>query len=90
VESLVLIDKLDFAPERVAKKNYHQWMQPLAQRISNVERFLKKIKPKLKLEVVAIQDDFGPTRTDPNLDCIIGSLETGRGCEMGIYGLTSE
>ncbi len=58
-------------------------MQPLSKRISNVELFLKKIKSTLDIHVVAIQDDFGPTRTDPNLDCIVGSLETSRGCEMG-------
>ncbi|KAJ3271294.1 hypothetical protein HDV01_006890 [Terramyces sp. JEL0728] len=72
----------DFKPEALQKKKYSQYIQPLADRINLVESFLARFKPGVKLQVVAIQDDYGPTRTDSNIQAIVGSMETKKGCEM--------
>lgn len=50
-------------------------------RIKEVQTFLKEIDPTLNYEVVPIDDPFGPTKTDPNMDMIVVSAETLRGGE---------
>ncbi|KAJ3317862.1 hypothetical protein HDV06_001103 [Boothiomyces sp. JEL0866] len=72
----------DFKPEALMKKRYYEYIQPLNERLDLVRAFLMKFKPGVSLEVVAIQDDYGPTRTDSNIQAIVGSMETKRGCEM--------
>lgn len=54
---------------------------PVQERIALVEEFLNDIDNTLVYEVVPIQDPFGPTRTDPQMDLIIVSAETLRGGE---------
>lgn len=56
-------------------------IEPVEHRISNVKRFLTDIKPTLQMDVVAINDVFGPTGYDPNVDCIVVSQETSAGGE---------
>jgi phosphopantetheine adenylyltransferase / dephospho-CoA kinase len=52
---------------------------PVTQRIQEVTDFLNDIDSTLQYEVVPIQDPFGPTATDPNMDLIVVSTETLRG-----------
>lgn len=59
-------------------------MQPLSVRMDNVKKFINRIKRGIEVQVVPIQDDFGPTKSDPNMDLIVGSVETAKGCDMGI------
>lgn len=54
---------------------------PLQQRIDEVREFLEDIDNTLSYEIVAIQDPFGPTATDPDLDLIVVSSETMKGGE---------
>jgi phosphopantetheine adenylyltransferase len=83
-ESLALT--LDYSPERLAKKKFNEWMQPLEKRIEAVKEFIHDFKPDLlQVQVVPIQDDFGPTRTDPDMDLIVGSVETQSGCNAGTF-----
>jgi hypothetical protein len=49
-------------------KKLPEFVLPLEQRISDVRQFLMDIDNTLNYEVVAIQDPYGPTATDPNLD----------------------
>lgn len=56
-------------------------MLPLQQRINEVREFLNDIDSTLTYEIVPIQDPFGPTATDPDLDLIVVSSETMRGGE---------
>ena len=72
-------------PERLVKKKAHQYMQTLKYRINAVEFFLKCCCSNLQYDVMAIQDDFGPTRTDATLQALVGSMETARGCEKGTF-----
>lgn len=41
---------------------------PVETRINDVRNFLMSIDNTLTYEVVAIQDPFGPTKTEPDLD----------------------
>lgn len=43
---------------------------PVETRISDVRNFLMAIDNTLTYEVVAIQDPFGPTKSDPDMDVI--------------------
>lgn len=53
----------------------------MEKRIEDVHRFLKEIDSTLQYEVVPIDDPFGPTKSDPNMDMIVVSAETLRGGE---------
>lgn len=57
-------------------------MEPYADREAAVVRFVEEIKPSIIIEPVRIFDAFGPTKTDPNLDCIVVSQETKEGGRM--------
>ncbi|KAH8365592.1 hypothetical protein KR093_002424, partial [Drosophila rubida] len=52
---------------------------PVEQRIDELREFLLDIDDTLKYEIVPIDDPFGPTQSDPNLDMIVVSAETLRG-----------
>jgi cytidyltransferase-like protein len=45
-------------------------------RVAGVESFLSLVKPSLKLNIVELQDPFGPTITDPKIEAIVVSSET--------------
>ena len=42
-----------------------------------MRRFLHAIKPSIALNIVTIDDPFGPTITEPDLDAIVVSTEVG-------------
>jgi phosphopantetheine adenylyltransferase / dephospho-CoA kinase len=65
----------------VAKK-LPELVLPLEQRIADVREFLNDIDNTISLEVIPIQDPFGPTVTDPDFDMIVVSSETLKGGEM--------
>jgi phosphopantetheine adenylyltransferase / dephospho-CoA kinase len=54
---------------------------PLQQRIDDVREFLTDIDSSVNYEIVPIQDPFGPTITDPDMDLIVVSAETIKGGE---------
>ncbi|XP_075160091.1 bifunctional Phosphopantetheine adenylyltransferase - Dephospho-CoA kinase [Haematobia irritans] len=62
-------------------KTLHELILPVEQRIDGVLEFLREIDPTLHYEVVPIEDAFGPTKSDPNMDMIIVSAETMKGGE---------
>lgn len=51
----------------------------MPQRIADVRHFLASIDDSLRYEVVPIQDAFGPTQTEANMQLIVVSRETMRG-----------
>ena len=68
----------------MAKKRYSEFMEPLQTRLVTVRLFLQDlVRHGVLVEVVGIKDDFGPTKSDPNMDLIVGSAETALGCDMG-------
>ncbi|KAJ3329844.1 hypothetical protein HDU76_007038 [Blyttiomyces sp. JEL0837] len=77
------VPNTDFSaePSRLARKSGHQVLEALETRLESVSKFLNKIRRDgIIYDVVPILDDFGPTKDDPNLDAIVGSLETEKGC----------
>ncbi|KAJ3068894.1 hypothetical protein HDU98_008012 [Podochytrium sp. JEL0797] len=66
--------------ERLLKKAHHQFMEPLEARIQAVTEFLNLFKPSITYRVEPILDDFGPTRTEVDVQAIVCSEETERGC----------
>lgn len=53
----------------------------MQKRMDDVREFLNDIDNTLSYEIVSIQDPFGPTATDPDLDLIVVSAETYKGGE---------
>lgn len=62
-------------------KKLPELVLPLQQRMNDVREFLNDIDSTLSYEIVPIQDPFGPTATDPDLDLIVVSSETMKGGE---------
>ena len=60
-------------------KTLCELIEPLDKRIENVREFLTDIKPDIFLDIVPLLDIYGPTITDPKLDCLVVSLETKSG-----------
>ncbi|XP_071157555.1 bifunctional coenzyme A synthase-like [Mytilus edulis] len=64
------------------KKTLCELITPTEKRIEGVLDFLQDIKPCIEHKVVAINDMFGPTISDPDLQFIVVSEETKRGGEI--------
>ncbi|KAL7038665.1 hypothetical protein ACKWTF_009648 [Chironomus riparius] len=63
----------------IASKKLPELVLPLKTRMKDVTDFLTDIDDSLSYDVVSIQDPFGPTASDPNLDLIVVSDETLKG-----------
>mmetsp|Transcript_4933 Transcript_4933/g.8033 ORF Transcript_4933/g.8033 Transcript_4933/m.8033 type:complete len:364 (+) Transcript_4933:54-1145(+) len=65
----------------LTKKSHASKISPFAQRKNGVQNFLgnAKISERLKVDLIEINDPFGPTVTNPDIDAIIVSSETIRG-----------
>ncbi|KAG5638964.1 hypothetical protein H0H81_008184 [Sphagnurus paluster] len=63
------------------KKSNKQLLQPLEERIASVRTFLTLFRPGIEYEIVPIQDVYGPTGWDPNIQAIVVSRETVSGAE---------
>ena len=69
------------APELLTKKVLPELIQPVSERMAGVERFLTSVRPAVERNIVEIPDPFGPSVVLPELQCIVGSQETDRGCQ---------
>ncbi|KAH9499294.1 hypothetical protein Btru_003638 [Bulinus truncatus] len=65
--------------ERNKKKSLWELMEPYEEREQKLANFVNDIKPNIILDAVKIYDPFGPTITDPDLQCIVVSEETKAG-----------
>lgn len=65
----------------ISAKKLPELVLPLEKRMADVREFLNDIDSTLSYEIVPIQDPFGPTATDPDLDLIVVSSETMKGGE---------
>ncbi|KAF9645133.1 Nucleotidylyl transferase [Thelephora ganbajun] len=59
----------------VNKANKHV-LESLARRADRVRSFLTSFKPGLEYDIVPIQDVYGPTTVDPNIQALVVSKET--------------
>ncbi|TKA52070.1 hypothetical protein B0A53_04730 [Rhodotorula sp. CCFEE 5036] len=60
-------------------KKFREWLEPLPFRIRNVENFIALIRPEIECACVPLQDVYGPTATDPEIEALVVSDETRAG-----------
>lgn len=65
-----------------AEKSLPELIQSTPVRIDSVVQFIETVKPQIGHRVVPITDMFGPTITDPDLQCIVVSDETKKGGDI--------
>ncbi|NWT23917.1 COASY synthase, partial [Cardinalis cardinalis] len=56
-------------------------IEPYELRAAKLREFLEDVKPSLCYDIVPLADPFGPSVTDPDLQCLVVSEETHRGGE---------
>lgn len=56
-------------------------IEPYELRAAKLREFLEDVKPSLCYDIVPLADPFGPSVTDPDLQCLVVSEETRRGGE---------
>ena len=64
------------------KKTLRELIEPVELRMANVEDFLHSIKPGLAYDLFPLQDGFGASITDPDLQAILVSEESVKGGEL--------
>ncbi|NXI50483.1 COASY synthase, partial [Chloroceryle aenea] len=56
-------------------------IEPYEVRAAKLREFLEDVKPSLVYDIVPLVDPYGPSVTDPDLQCLVVSEETRRGGE---------
>lgn len=64
-----------------AGKVLKELIEPYSLRVQRLQEFLQDIKPSLQVEIVPLDDPFGVSVVDPQLQCIVVSEETRKGGE---------
>ncbi|CCJ30000.1 unnamed protein product [Pneumocystis jirovecii] len=77
---LVLLIKK--AEKMLETKKYKEWIEPIENRIKNVQSFFSIINKRLVCSVKPIYDVYGATIIDKDIEAIVVSEETRKGGEM--------
>ena len=67
------------SPSMLMKKSSAELISSYEDRKASVASFVGVIKPSLKCDLVMLEDPFGPTVSDPDLEAIVVSSETIKG-----------
>ncbi|KAM0790899.1 hypothetical protein ACM66B_004737 [Microbotryomycetes sp. NB124-2] len=65
----------------LVKKEHREYLETLSERINKARAFLELVRPTCQFEVVAIQDPYGPTAYEPDIQALVVSEETRAGGE---------
>uniref|UniRef100_A0A0K8TBU8 Cytidyltransferase-like domain-containing protein n=1 Tax=Lygus hesperus TaxID=30085 RepID=A0A0K8TBU8_LYGHE len=65
--------------EMLKTKILWELIQPYNERAENVRKFLEEVRPNLEVNVVPLNDVYGPTKDDRDLEVLIVSPETMKG-----------
>lgn len=65
-------------------KKYREVMEDLPRRTERVHEFLRLFRPGIIYDIVPIQDVYGPTGWDPNIQGLVVSYETLSGAESSL------
>ncbi|BGP50532.1 hypothetical protein JCM10450v2_006451 [Rhodotorula kratochvilovae] len=63
----------------LVNKKFKHLLEPLAERIRAVERFVALVRPSIQCDAVPLQDVYGPTAHDPSIEALVVSDETRAG-----------
>ncbi|KAI9509334.1 Nucleotidylyl transferase [Russula earlei] len=63
----------------LTKKENKNVLESLPERMRGVRRFMELFKPSLFYDIVPLNDIYGPTATDPNIQALVVSKETASG-----------
>lgn len=66
------------------KKANKDVIEPFSVRIEKVRTFLQFFKPGLEYDIVSINDVYGPTGWDPDIQALVTSQETLDGAKLGV------
>ncbi|ODQ68139.1 hypothetical protein NADFUDRAFT_48790 [Nadsonia fulvescens var. elongata DSM 6958] len=68
-------------PELLKNKKYAEYLQDFDERVKKVRDFAHFLFPDLVLQIEIINDVYGPTATDPNIEGLVVSKETKEGAK---------
>jgi phosphopantetheine adenylyltransferase len=60
----------------LTKKSNREFLESIQTRMEKVRDFLKLFKPEIEYDVTPIQDVYGPTGWDPDVQALVVSIET--------------
>jgi len=60
----------------LVKKKHKQVLETISERMHRVQSFLEAFKPGIEYDVVELNDVYGPTAWDPNVQALVVSRET--------------
>ncbi|GAA6014277.1 hypothetical protein JCM11491_005025 [Sporobolomyces phaffii] len=63
----------------LGKKQFRQHLESISARIERVRAFIELIRPTIEHQVVPLEDVYGPTATDPDIQALVVSEETRAG-----------